>query len=188
MEIQRPGEQVDPLFGIAVEYVLQNEGGHSNHQNDLGGETSFGISAPIARKYGYEPGKVTRDQAIQIYREHYWDRWDWIPEPRLRIKVFDTAVMMSPMKVVLMIQKALVELGYHPGPMDGVAGDRTKDALRRTLESAGPSQFMIQFKIQEENYFRRRVLQRPDQAVFLNGWVRRARREPDFDIYRKLGE
>lgn len=60
-------------FNVAVEQVLVHEGGYSNDPQDPGGETNFGISKN-AHPEAWADGRVTREEAIAIYRKDYWDR------------------------------------------------------------------------------------------------------------------
>ncbi len=88
----------------AIQFVLRWEGGYSNHPNDPGGLTIYGISA---RSYPKEVQKMealwkegkkeeAKRIAVEIFRKDYWDRCrcDTLPYP-LDIIVFDTAVNMG---------------------------------------------------------------------------------------------
>lgn len=59
-------------FDRVMNFVLQWEGGYVNDPNDPGGETKFGISK---RSHPHLDIKnLTREEALAIYREKYWDR------------------------------------------------------------------------------------------------------------------
>lgn len=58
-------------FDTAVEFVLEREGLLSNHSNDRGGLTKYGISQKA--NPDIDVANLTRDDAIAIYKERYWD-------------------------------------------------------------------------------------------------------------------
>lgn len=58
-------------FDMAVEFVLEREGILSNHSNDRGGLTKFGISQ-VANP-DIDVANLTKEGAIAIYKERYWD-------------------------------------------------------------------------------------------------------------------
>lgn len=78
-------------FEDAVELVLKHEGGYSNDSRDAGGETNYGISKSAYPNIDIK--KLTKDDAIKIYRADYWDKInaDLLPK-HLRYIAFDCAV------------------------------------------------------------------------------------------------
>lgn len=91
-------------FLKAINFVLRWEGGYSNHPNDPGGLTIYGISSrsyPDAVKKMEALWKENKKEeakqiAISIYKKNYWEKCkcDDLPYP-LDIIVFDTAVNMG---------------------------------------------------------------------------------------------
>lgn len=82
-------------FQKAVDFVLAREGGYSNDPDDPGGETNFGI---CKRSFpDVDIKALTRDEAISLYRKHYWEKasCDFMPWP-MDVIVFDTAVLHGP--------------------------------------------------------------------------------------------
>jgi lysozyme family protein len=66
-------------YDAALTRVLAHEGGYSNHPDDPGGPTNFGITIADYRRY-VKPGAtvadiraMTVDEARTIYRARYWD-------------------------------------------------------------------------------------------------------------------
>lgn len=92
------------IFKKAVEFVLKWEGEISNHPNDPGGLTIYGIASkyyPQEVQKMYELYKQNKKQeakeiACKIYYENYWKKigGDNLPFP-LDMIVFDTAVNMG---------------------------------------------------------------------------------------------
>jgi hypothetical protein len=61
----------DADFDKAVEFVLEREGLLSNHSSDRGGLTKYGISQKA--NPDIDIANLTREDAIAIYKERYWD-------------------------------------------------------------------------------------------------------------------
>lgn len=88
-------------FDRAIDFIFKWEGYRSDHPNDPGGLTIFGLSSR------YYPGEVAemsgapepraREIARAVYRREYWDRCGCAAlEYPLDIIVMDTAVNMGP--------------------------------------------------------------------------------------------
>lgn len=74
-------------FDVALARVFAHEGGYSNHPDDPGGPTKYGITIADYRRY-VKPGATAADvkamapdEAKAIYRARYWDalRCDDLP-------------------------------------------------------------------------------------------------------------
>ncbi|MCI0598162.1 MAG: hypothetical protein L0Y60_01355 [Beijerinckiaceae bacterium] len=77
-------------FEQAVEYILDWEGG-SRLVRDTGGLTRYGISQRAFPNVDIV--RLTRANAIYLYRVHYWDKLDCDSLPdEMRLAVFDCAV------------------------------------------------------------------------------------------------
>ncbi|MFP3656038.1 glycosyl hydrolase 108 family protein, partial [Burkholderia sp. SIMBA_052] len=87
-------EKIDALIG--------REGGYSNNAADAGGETMWGVTAAVARAFGYTgPMRdMPRATAVQIYRSRYWQqpKFDLVDavSPALAGKLFDIGVNAGP--------------------------------------------------------------------------------------------
>lgn len=97
-------------FDQAFHQLLGHEGGYSNHPNDTGKETMWGITERVARAHGYTGHMRDLPVALakQIYRASYWDavRADELPAP-VRYSVFDAAVNSGVGQSVKWLQRAL---------------------------------------------------------------------------------
>ena len=116
-------------FDRAFDRLIGHEGGYSNHPRDPGGETMWGVTAKVARAFGYEgPMRdLPRDTAKAIYRNQYWDavRADDLPDT-VRFHIFDAAVNSGVKQAVMWLQRAC------GADADGVLGPRTIAAVRAT--------------------------------------------------------
>lgn len=125
-------------FDQAFHHLLGHEGGYSNHPNDPGGETMWGVTIAVARANGYN-GSM-RDMPVAtakaIYRKQYWDsvRADELP-PSVRYAVFDAAVNSGVGQAVRWLQRSLgVTEDGKLGPQSMAAANAANtDALRRRM-------------------------------------------------------
>ena len=113
-------------FDTAFHTLLGHEGGYSNHPDDPGGETMWGVTKVVARQHGYDGlmKDMPTDVAKAIYKKAYWDavRADDLP-PSVRYAVFDAAVNSGVGTAVRWLQQSV---GATP---DGVLGPKTLAAL-----------------------------------------------------------
>lgn len=109
-------------FDTAFALLLGHEGDFSDHPDDPGGKTRFGITEAVARQVGYTGSmrELPVDLAKRIYLERFWKpvRADDLP-PGIRYVMFDGAVNSGPAQATLWLQRAL---GVQA---DGVIGPKT---------------------------------------------------------------
>jgi len=105
-------------FDTAFEKVVGHEGGISNHPDDPGGLTKYGISK---RAYPNEDiAAMTLDHAKAIYHRDYWGPagCDALPDGA-RYAHFDMAVNSGVKAAIKALQAAVGEV------QDGILGPRT---------------------------------------------------------------
>lgn len=148
-------------FNDAFDRLMGHEGGYSNHEEDPGGETMWGVTKRVAVTYGYNgPMRdLPRDTAKQIYRKLYWDavQADQLPDA-VKFEVFDAAVNSGVKQAVKWLQRAV---GTTP---DGVIGAQTIAAAR----AAGPM-IGAQYNGQRLQF----MTDLPNWPTFGKGWARR---------------
>lgn len=109
-------------FDQAFDRLIGHEGGYSNHPNDPGGETMWGVTKRVAQSHGYQGAMkdLPRDTAKEIYRIDYWApvRADELPDS-LRFDVFDGAVNSGVAQSTKWLQSAVGAL------VDGKIGPNT---------------------------------------------------------------
>ena len=113
-------------FDTAFDLLITHEGGFSNHPDDPGGATMYGITEKVARANGYTGAMrdLTLDFSKSIYRKSYWDtcRCDQMPDT-LRYPLFDAAVNSGPGQAIKWLQSAV---GVKA---DGAIGPVTQQAV-----------------------------------------------------------
>jgi lysozyme family protein len=156
---------MDEKFAYAIEKTLDHEGGHVCRPDDPGGETNFGIS-----KHSYprlDIKNLTRDQAIEIYRRDWWDRYQYnrIDNTKIAAKVFDLAVNMGSRPANRIFQRAIIRVSDNKISVDGVLGPLTIAAAN----NCDPFMLLSMIKVLAIAYDG--GLNKPQ---FLKGWSRRA--------------
>ena len=96
-------------FLTAFEKLLKHEGGFSNHKDDRGGATRYGVTEAVAREAGYrgDMRELSLDLAQRIYKDRYWDavQAESLP-PDVRYIVFDGAVNSGVVQSAKWLQRA----------------------------------------------------------------------------------
>jgi lysozyme family protein len=155
-------------FDIAVEGVLQNEGGYVNNLSDPGGETNFGITK---KNYpNVDIPHLTRDDAKFYYKRDYWFL-DGLEDQPVANKLFDMVVNMGRSKAITLLQRGLVSrfLWVKDVKVDGLWGAATfkavNDAHTEDLLNELRAQSVLFYAVLAVN---------PSKRQFLLGWLRRA--------------
>lgn len=175
----------DP-FGRLIDGVIGREGGYANHPDDRGGETMWGITVGVARRYGYagSMGAMPREEAVRIYRARYWvepgfsavaDQSEAVAE-----ELFDTGVNMGQSIAAGFLQRALNALNrqgrdYADIRVDSDIGPATLGALKAFLRLRGKEGEGVLLKalnvLQGERYVSLAEGRGANES-FLYGWLR----------------
>lgn len=149
-------------FDEAFNKLMGFEGGFSNHPNDPGLQTMYGITISVARQHGYsgDMRALPVELAKAIYRKSYWDRVraDELPEV-IRYAVFDGAVNSGPGQAVRWLQRAL------PVAADGLIGPVTI----ATANAVDPYKLLAQMLGQRLRF----MTDLNTWPSFSRGWARR---------------
>lgn len=169
-----------------AEEIVAREGGFVNDPDDPGGATNFGVTIHTLRRL--RPGQrvseddiraLTREDAVAIYVEHYFNRprIAELPEP-LWATVFDMYVNAGA-NAVRILQRLLAEMGLE-ATVDGVIGPQTIAATHRAHELA-PAHLVDAYGIARRDYYYRIADRRPTSRKFARrrdggkgGWITRA--------------
>jgi len=173
-------------FDIAIATVIEHEGGFVDHPDDPGGATNYGISLRFLQsEYGLDFDldsdgdldaddikKMTMEQAIAIYHEKWWDKYDYgrIGNQLIATKVFDLAVNMGAKQAHKLMQRACLACGRVDIKEDGVLGPATVGAINLLPAIA----LQASLRSEAAGYYRLIAAQHPDFSAFISGWLRRA--------------
>jgi lysozyme family protein len=131
-------------FLSAWQATGREEGGYVHNPSDSGGETNWGITARIARAYGYQGDmrSLPRSLAREIAKRQYWDanRLDEVAALSLPVahELFDTGLNVGPALAAQWLQRCLrVALPGKPLQADGHIGGLTLQALKAFLARRG---------------------------------------------------
>lgn len=149
-------------FDQAFTLLLTHEGDFSDHADDPGGKTRYGVTEAVAREVGYrgDMRELPLDLARRVYLERYWRpvRADELPA-QVRYVVFDAAVNSGPVQAVKWLQRALKVVD------DGVIGPKTLAAAQAANADALRGKILAQrlrFMTDLKNW-----------PAFSRGWSRR---------------
>lgn len=161
----------------ALDWLLEEEGGWSNHPADRGGATMYGVTQSTYNAWRKKKGrpsqsvsKISKEEAKELYNEEYWKAasCDKLPWP-ISYLVFDAAVNSGVKRAILWLQT-----GLHCQP-DGVVGSATIRAAEQAVSSGNTSALLG--IVDARTVFLARLIQsKPSQAAFLLGWWRRTQR------------
>lgn len=149
-------------FILFINRVLGHEGGYNNHPADKGGETNWGITIATARANGYTGDMrfLSREQAIEIYRKAFWERYqcDKLPSA-LAFQYFDACVNHGAAHAAKFLQRACGVIA------DGVIGEQTLTAVARQSDR----DLVLKFNAERTRFY----TQLPTFGTFGKGWMRR---------------
>ena len=127
-------------FQQALSDVLSIEGEYSDHPDDSGGRTRWGVTEKLAREYGYS-GPMTampKSVAKRIYYRHFW-RWMELDQVTAQAsatayELFDAGVNIGRRQTWRWLQRCLNALNrnertYGDIRVDGWPGPETHRAL-----------------------------------------------------------
>jgi lysozyme family protein len=151
-------------FEDALRHVLRWEGDYSNHPQDRGGATKFGITARTLSEWLGRPvttedvRDLEFDDVVPIYRERYWDACSCSGIPHgIDLLIFDSAVNQGPNRAKRLLQRAL---GVTE---DGIIGPITM----RAIQTMDPQRLASELVAQRAAHYASL------QSTFHLGWFRR---------------
>lgn len=154
-------------FDRAMKILAVHEGGYSNHKDDPGGATNFGITQKTYDDYNRLKGRspksvknISKEETDEIFRNQYWNavRADDLPDG-VAYCVFDAAVNSGPGRAARWLQKVI------GAKVDGVVGDETISMARGVSKAA-----LINTYCDNRLAFMKRL---SHWSVFGKGWSRR---------------
>ena len=161
----------------ALALLLEEEGGWSDHPNDRGGKTMWGITQATYdawRKKKKRPlqtvRNVRKEEARELYESEYWKTsgCDRLPWPISYI-TFDAAVNSGPSRAVKWTQGGL------GCSTDGKVGPTTLAAASRVV-AEGDAKGLLAIVDQRVQFLSKLIRTDNSQLAFLLGWWRRSQR------------
>lgn len=158
----------------ALAFTLHEEGGYVNNPLDHGGATNHGITQATYDSYRsslklapQDVQLITDSDVRTIYDEMYWQpaKCPQMHSP-LDCTVFDWAVNGGVPRAIQTLQDVL---GL---PGDGIFGPKTAAALA----IADVYETCKAYNQIRREWYQNRVKQKPDQQIFLKGWLGRVDR------------
>jgi lysozyme family protein len=148
---------------LALQKVIQHEGGFTNNPNDRGGPTKYGITQADMPSRNIR--EITTDDAIAYYKEHYIKPlYAQISNQVLGEKLVDMGVLFGVGTAVKLLQISLSS-GITV-VSDGVFGPNT-------LAAANERGNVDAYRAVLYNHAMDVVNRNPQDAVFLQGWTNR---------------
>lgn len=168
--------------------LMAVEQGYVNDPHDPGGETIWGVTARLARQYGYAGAMrdMTKAKALDILEQEFFIRTGLnsvaTAAPPVAIKLCDIAVNMGPSWAGIFLQTALNAMNrrgkdYPDLKVDGQIGPGTVTALRAYMKARpATSQMVLLTAIRGQQTARYLGISQanPDTEDFIYGWLLRA--------------
>lgn len=165
--------------------ILDKEGGYVNDPADSGGETNWGITKSVARRYGYYESMraMPRELAEEIYESLYLEPilFDQVAGQSEIVaeKLVDIAVNMGVRRSGEFLQRALNGLNnqgkhYPDLRIDGDIGPATFRALIAYMERRGKNGETVLFRLLnslQAVFYLELAERRQKDERFLYGWV-----------------
>jgi lysozyme family protein len=169
-----------PAVEQMIDDILRREGGFSDHPNDRGGPTKYGITIHTLSRYLGRPAQRHEVQSLSveiardIYERIYYinPRLDKLPES-IQPFIFDSAVNHGPQQAIRFIQSVCNQAGYLPPlAVDGIMGPNTLKGVEWAEQEMGDLFYKALIE-ERRNFYYTIVKFRPSQKVFLKGWLNR---------------
>jgi len=143
--------------------------------DDAGGATAWGLTLYLAKAYGIgtvdDLKAISDEKLAQVYRAAFW-RFDALDQ-RVATKLLDLAVNEGLHPAIHLVQAVLYGLGVEI-TQDGAWGPNTQTAILASSPTA-----ILDGLVEEAcDYYQTRVVNRPQSAKFLAGWLIRAKALP----------
>lgn len=161
-------------FEAGYAIVADIEGGYSDHPDDYGGRTMYGVTETVARAWGYSG--LMRDlpagTAKEIFKEEYWDLINLgsLNDPLLANMILDASVNHGQKWAVKLAQRAYNALHKNTIAEDGIMGSNTLKALNNEEDKF---KLKLWYLIVRGRYFYEIVNNNPSQKAFIGGWTNR---------------
>ncbi len=170
-------------FDEAFAQLLIVEGGYSKNPYDSGGETRYGITKKMARKYGYagEMKNLPVALAKDIYYVEFWDpvakSISGLSYP-IAYEVFDSMINHGDNRAVMWLQQSLNVLNRNGDlwltiAADGKMGPHTMNTLEAAIAHKEEENILFVYRILRGSFYIKLCQQDSTQDTFIRGWLSR---------------
>lgn len=165
-------------FNDYFEVIIEHEGGLSDHPNDPGGLTKYGISLLFLKGLNTQDGDIDHDGDIdkddikaltvedskKLYKKFFWDplHLEGIELEELKLHLFDHGVNAGTRTAAKLLQRILKVAD------DGSIGSTT---TKKTNEFEGD--LVEEYKKARVNYYLDIIAKNSKLKVFQKGWLNR---------------
>lgn len=177
----------------AFDFVFKWEGGLSDHPADRGGVTKFGVSLAFFKDCGFDVDgdgdidaddirKLTLDQAKTVFDNEFWkkSRCDEFG-PYSAFALFHSGVNCGAKQARRFLQRGINRVNMYvlgdPDPAlvsDGTFGSLTMSAYAKMAKGNLDRTVALCMTNELKQFYQSIVRRRPNQKVFINGWMNRA--------------
>lgn len=166
-----------------IDAIIDVEGGYVNDPADSGGETNYGVTVAVARRYGYtgDMRRMPRAMAFNIYSRMYWDSVrgnDLLAASEaLAAEVVDTAVNMGVARAGTFLQRSLNVLNdggrlYRDLDVDGMIGPKTILAVKAYLIHRSERELVKACNCLQGAFYIELAERREKDQRFVYGWLK----------------
>lgn len=173
--------QIDKM----IDDIIRIEGGYSDHKDDSGGKTRYGIIESVARKWGYhgDMKKLPMELAKTIYKEEYYIEPNFVSvgalSTKLGVELFDTGVNCGVRTASKFLQRCLNVLNqqaklYPDLVVDGQLGRLSIAALSAYLRRRGKEGETVLLRMLnalQGAYYIELAERREKDESFIYGWI-----------------
>lgn len=162
--------------------LLVHEGGYSDHPEDRGGPTKYGVTIGTLRQYRRDPTltaedvkALTQDEAAAIYEQEYLTgpKIDHLPDCIME-QTFDMSVNHGPRTAIKIVQTVVGQIAGKRITKDGVIGPVTLATAQSAIDRAGVAAVVNGIAHERLAFYERIIENDPSQEVFRKGWRKRA--------------
>lgn len=158
----------DPRIAFILAKIYEVEGGYSNHPDDRGGATMFGITEAVARANGYNGpmNQLPREVADDIYARQYIAPFSGIEHLGTQTMVVSMGVNAGPARGADIASQAI-------GAGRTLQGEELANAINAYVAEHGPQAFAERFREERLEFYRGLG----NYGTFGRGWENRANSE-----------
>ena len=168
-----------------IDHIIDIEGGYVNDPSDSGGETNWGITVRVARRYGYTGSMrdMPRQVAFDIYAHRYWHslELDQVAAmvPVIAGELVDTGINAGVGRAAEFLQRSLNALNnngklYPDLTVDMDVGPATIRALTAFLKHRGNDGVLVlmaALNALQGAFYIGLAERRPKDEKYLYGWL-----------------